>query len=44
MSILFTRNNTDVVIVHPYGTDGCTLFIDGDYADCCSAHDLAYWQ
>lgn len=24
--------------------DGCTLFPDGDYADCCLAHDRDYYR
>lgn len=44
ISVLFTRHNTEKVIVYPYATDGCTLYVDGDYGDCCEAHDRAYWQ
>ena len=24
--------------------DGCTMFPDGDWADCCLAHDKAYFR
>ena len=24
--------------------DGCTMFPDGDYADCCLAHDRDYYR
>lgn len=24
--------------------DGCTMFPDGDYADCCFSHDRAYYR
>ncbi len=24
--------------------DGCTMFPDGDYADCCLAHDREYFR
>ncbi len=44
MSVLFTRNNTKVQIQYPFASDGCTLYIDWDYRDCCEAHDRAYWQ
>lgn len=44
ISVLFTRYNTENQITHPYRTDGCTLYVDGDYSDCCEAHDHAYWQ
>lgn len=44
MSVLFTRYNTSVIAQYPYATDGCTLYVDGDYTDCCEAHDRAYWQ
>ncbi len=31
---------------HPLGfeTDGCTAFPDGNYRDCCEAHDLDYYK
>jgi hypothetical protein len=28
----------------PFRTDGCTLFPNGNYLDCCVAHDYAYWR
>jgi hypothetical protein len=27
-----------------FKTDGCTLFPDGDYKNCCVSHDLAYFN
>jgi hypothetical protein len=42
--MIFTRNNEKISIIYPYKSDGCTLFIDGDYSDCCEAHDRTYWQ
>ncbi|MDQ4121617.1 MAG: hypothetical protein M3209_09240 [Acidobacteriota bacterium] len=27
-----------------FKTDGCTFFPDGDYKDCCVAHDLDYFK
>lgn len=27
----------------PFETDGCTLFFDGDWKDCCIEHDFIYW-
>ena len=44
ISMTLTRRNTDIEITYEYTSDGCTLFIDGDYEDCCEAHDRAYWQ
>ncbi len=44
MSMVFTRNNTLVGITNPYVSDGCSLYYDGDYGDCCEIHDMAYWQ
>ena len=28
----------------PFRTDGCTLWPDGDWKDCCVEHDRAYWR
>lgn len=44
ISVMMTRHNTTAERVYPYQTDGCTLYIDGDYADCCESHDQAYWR
>lgn len=36
--------------LRPFTSDGCSVFIDGTYAnktlwrDCCLAHDMAYWR
>jgi hypothetical protein len=30
--------------VHPFQTDGCTLFPQGDYLACCVEHDYEYWE
>ncbi|WP_440876672.1 hypothetical protein [Thalassotalea sp. PLHSN55] len=36
--------------IKPFTSDGCSLFPDGTlvqntlWLDCCTAHDLAYWQ
>lgn len=27
----------------PFRFDGCSWWPDGDYRDCCQAHDYAYW-
>lgn len=27
----------------PFRFDGCSLFPDGDWRDCCQTHDYAYW-
>lgn len=27
-----------------FKSDGCSMFPDGDYRDCCVAHDLAYFS
>lgn len=24
-------------------SDGCSVFMDGNWADCCIEHDVAYW-
>lgn len=28
----------------PFSTDGCSLFPDGSWCECCLAHDKSYWQ
>jgi len=28
----------------PFTTDGCTLFYNGNYRNCCVEHDFAYWR
>ncbi|WP_226989253.1 tyrosine-protein phosphatase [Desulfuromonas sp. TF] len=36
--------------IHPFSSDGCSLFPDGTlndrtrWCDCCFSHDMAYWQ
>jgi hypothetical protein len=36
--------------IKPFNTDGCSVFPDGTgehkalWQECCTAHDLAYWQ
>jgi hypothetical protein len=36
--------------LHPFTSDGCSLFPDGTikdrtkWCDCCLSHDIAYWQ
>ena len=44
MSIAMTKSNTIVERKYAYTSDGCSMFIDGDYRDCCEAHDRAYWE
>jgi hypothetical protein len=28
---------------HPFTTDVCSLWPDGDWGGCCIEHDIAYW-
>lgn len=28
---------------HPFTTDGCSLWPEGNWSACCVEHDLAYW-
>ncbi|HVT36076.1 MAG TPA: hypothetical protein VHE37_10840 [Nevskiaceae bacterium] len=30
--------------IRDFTTDGCTLFPDGNWCDCCRVHDEAYWR
>jgi len=28
---------------HEFVTDGCSMFLDSDWVECCVEHDLEYW-
>lgn len=28
---------------HPFTTDGCSMWPNGTWTECCVAHDIAYW-
>ncbi|MEA3323225.1 MAG: hypothetical protein U9Q12_03300 [Patescibacteria group bacterium] len=36
----------DVSLAHQkkFQTDGCTLFVDSSWKQCCMVHDKQYWQ
>jgi hypothetical protein len=36
------RNDTDLP-PHPFTSDGCSVWPDGNWADCCRQHDMTYW-
>ncbi len=36
-------DRTAAIPPHPFTTDGCSVFPDGDWQDCCVEHDLDYW-
>jgi hypothetical protein len=38
----FAKGTDDPIVLSEFKTDGCTYFPDGDYRDCCVAHDLSY--
>jgi hypothetical protein len=44
LSIAMTKSNTSVIRKYEYSSDGCSMFIDGDYRECCEVHDRAYWE
>ncbi len=29
---------------HPFKSDGCSCWPDGDWVECCVRHDLVYWM
>ena len=29
---------------YPFRSDGCSMWPDGDYLECCEAHDRLYWM
>lgn len=31
------------VPTRPFESDGCSLWPDGDWGDCCEGHDMDYW-
>jgi hypothetical protein len=39
-----TPSDVDTSIPAGFESDGCSLFPDGDYRDCCVQHDLAYFS
>lgn len=47
VSILVLTTNAQLARVEPtanYTGDGCTLFPDGNYRECCYLHDLDYFR
>lgn len=32
-----------VVPPHPFKTDGCSMWPDSDWVECCITHDIDYW-
>lgn len=32
------------IVPENFKSDGCSMFPDGDYRDCCVEHDLAYFK
>jgi hypothetical protein len=46
-SSAIAQTNSDSVnkpVPATFKSDGCSLFPDGDYRDCCVAHDYAYYN
>lgn len=38
------RQRTDGALpTYPFTTDGCTLWPDAPWLECCIVHDMAYW-
>lgn len=37
------RHGGAAIPPRPFKTDGCTLWPDGRWLQCCVAHDMAYW-
>lgn len=29
--------------IHPFTTDGCSMWPDSDWRECCIEHDIKYW-
>lgn len=38
-----TATTTPTTVPADFKSDGCTMFPDADYGDCCVAHDKAYY-
>lgn len=32
-----------VIPPHPFTTDGCSMWPDGTWRECCVVHDVSYW-
>ena len=39
----FGQNSPERVMPDDFVSDGCSMFPDGDYRDCCVVHDKAYY-
>jgi hypothetical protein len=39
-----TPSDADPSVPDGFESDGCSLFPDGDYRDCCVQHDLSYFS
>lgn len=44
VSVHAQKNSAGAEIPPEYKSDGCTLFPDGNYRDCCVRHDREYFQ
>jgi hypothetical protein len=42
-SICMTYIVGSISVVYPYIPDGCSIYPDGDYVDCCDIHDRVYY-
>lgn len=42
-SVCSCLRGADQLPPHPFTTDGCSASPDGDSAECCVEHDIAYW-
>jgi hypothetical protein len=43
INILLFSFNAEALEIKNFETDGCTMFIDGNWGHCCYMHDLRYW-
>lgn len=43
MAACATRRSDAGLPPYPFTSDGCSVWPDGDWADCCLQHDMTYW-
>jgi len=38
------RNLTEILPVKEFKSDGCSMWFDNEWIECCVKHDLDYWK
>ena len=43
-TIYLQTNPREPLPPNKFKSDGCSLWFDGDWVECCIRHDIVYWQ